>query len=110
MTEGKLWTERDRFGNDIYLTQERWEHIIDPDNHPEVKPFFDHLAKTVRLGRRKQDPYDQNSYKYYHAFPDAPDDNTHLVVCVHFRWSTDADGNVREEKFVTTTYFQAFEE
>jgi hypothetical protein len=28
MSDGKLWTERDRFGNDIYLTRERWTHII----------------------------------------------------------------------------------
>ena len=30
----KLWTEQDRFGNEIYLTSERWAHIIDLDNHP----------------------------------------------------------------------------
>jgi hypothetical protein len=29
------WTVRDRFGNEIYLTQERWEHIVLPFNHPE---------------------------------------------------------------------------
>jgi len=27
----KRWMVRDRYGNDIYLTDERWEHIIDPD-------------------------------------------------------------------------------
>lgn len=30
-----MWTQCDRFGNDIYLTHERWQHIIDPDNHPD---------------------------------------------------------------------------
>jgi len=29
MPDGKLWTQRDRFGNDIYVTRERWAHIID---------------------------------------------------------------------------------
>jgi hypothetical protein len=110
MSGGKLWIQRDRFGNDIYLTRERWEHIIDLDNHPEVEPFFEYLAATVRHGRRRQDVYDPNSYQYYRAFPDLPFDNTHLVVCVRFRWATDTDGTVREEKFVTTAYFQAFEE
>lgn len=26
-SSGKRWTVRDRYGNSIYLTQERWEHI-----------------------------------------------------------------------------------
>lgn len=32
MSDGKLWTQRDRFGNEIYLTRERWAHIINPDS------------------------------------------------------------------------------
>ena len=36
MPDGKLWTVYDRFGNAIYLTTERWRHIIDQDNHAEV--------------------------------------------------------------------------
>jgi len=110
MPDSKLWTQRDRFGNEIYLTRERWNHIIDPDNHPEIEPFFDHVAETIRQGRRRQDAYDPNSYQYYRAFADLLDDNTHLVVCVRFRWHTDPDGTVREEKFVTTAYFQCFKE
>jgi hypothetical protein len=110
MPDGKLWRQRDRFGNDIYLTHERWAHIIDPDNHPEVEPYFDYVRETIRLGRRRQDPYDPNGYQYYRSFPDLPDDNTHLVVCVRFRWPTEPDGTVREEKFVTTAYFQSFKE
>ena len=108
MPGGKLWTERDRFGNEIYLTRERWAHIIDPDNHPEVERYLEHVAETIRLGRRQQDPYDPNGYRYYKPFANLPDDNTHLVVCVRFRWPTHPDGTVREEKFITTAYFQAF--
>lgn len=110
MPAGKLWTQRDRFGNEIYLTRERWAHIIDPDNHPEVAPFSDYVIETIRLGRRRQDPYDPNSYQYYRSFPDLPDDNTHLVVCVRFRWRTNPDGSMQEEKFVTTAYLQSFKE
>ena len=110
MPIGKLWTQRDRFGNEIYLTGERWAHIINPDNHPEVEPFFDDVAGTIKSGRRRQDPYDPNGYQYYRAFPHLPDDNTHLVVCVRFRWPANPDGTVQEEKFVTTAYLQAFGE
>ena len=102
MSHSKLWSHRDRFGNDIYLTHERWQHIIDLDNHPEVAPYLAYLAETIRSGRRHQDPYDPHGYRYYHAFPDLPDGNTHLVVCVRFRWRTTPDGTVQEEKFVTT--------
>lgn len=108
MPSGNAWTVRDRYGNEIYLTWERWSHIIDPDNHAEVEPFFDRLAETIRLGRRRQDKYDVNGYQYYRPFPDLPDDNNHLVVCVRFRWKTQPDGSVQEEKFVTTAYFQSF--
>jgi len=107
MSNSKLWSQRDRFGNDIYLTRERWAHIIDPDNHPEIASYLDYLIETVRLGRRRQDPYDPNGYQYYRPFPDLPDDNTHLIVCVRFRWHTAPDGLVQEEKFVTTAYFQS---
>ena len=110
MPDGKLWVQRERFGNEIYLTRERWQHIINPDNHPEVEPYLDSLRETIRLGWRKQDAHVPNSYRYYRAFPNLPDDNTHLVVCVRFRWHTELDGTVRAEKFVTTAYFQAFKE
>ena len=110
MPGGRLWSQRDRFGNEIYLTRERWAHIIDPDNHPEVAPFFDSVAETIRLGRRRQDPYNPNGYQYYRSFANLPDDNTHLIVCVSFRWHTDPGGAVREEKFVTTAYLQSFKE
>lgn len=109
MVGGKLWTVHDRFGNAIYLTRERWEHIIDPDNHAEVEPFLDLVAETVRLGRRRQDPYDPRSYQYYRAFLSLPDDNTHVVVGVRFRWRTDEDGAMHEEKFVTTAYLKCLE-
>jgi hypothetical protein len=108
MADGKLWTQRDRFGNDIYLTYERWQHIVDLDNHPELEPYFDYLRETIRRGRRHQDPYDPQSYKYYALFSDLPDDNTHIVVCVRFQWITEPDGSIQEEKFVTTAYAQSF--
>lgn len=105
---GKAWTARDQYGNDIYLTKERWQHIIGPDNHPDVEPYFEYVAETIKHGRRRQDKYDPNGYQYYRPFPDLPDHNTHLVVCVRFRWATEPNGAVREEKFVTTAYFQVF--
>ncbi|RLC07332.1 MAG: hypothetical protein DRI57_26100 [Deltaproteobacteria bacterium] len=104
----KLRTQRDRFGNEIYLSDERWAHIIAPDNHPELESCFDYVRQTIHLGHRRQDQYDPGNYQYYRIFPDLPDYNTHIVVCVRFRLAAEPDGTVREEKFVTTAYFQFF--
>lgn len=106
MTGGKLWTQVDRFGNEIYLTAERWAHIVAPDNHPEVGLFFEQVRETIQKGRRKQDEFDPRSWEYSHPFPALPLDYTHIVVAVRFRWTTSPDGTEREEKFVKTAYFQ----
>ncbi|MEA3341723.1 MAG: hypothetical protein U9R15_17300 [Chloroflexota bacterium] len=105
---GKIWTQRDRFGNDVYLTYERWRHIIAPDNHPQVAPYDDYLQETIRLGQRKQDPIIPNTYKYYRRFDDLLEGMSHMVAVVVFRWATDSDGVMHEEKFIVTAYFQFF--
>jgi hypothetical protein len=33
-SSGRRWTVQDREGNPIYLTAERWQHIIEGNNHP----------------------------------------------------------------------------
>jgi hypothetical protein len=38
---GRAWTIRDRCGNEVYLTWERWEHVI--EFHPEMEPFFEDI-------------------------------------------------------------------
>lgn len=65
---GKAWTVRDRYSNEIYLTWERWLHIIKPDNHPEVEPYLDYIVDTIQQGRRRQDKYDPNGYQYYRPY------------------------------------------
>jgi len=53
MTSGIRWTITERQGHEIYLTEERWHHIIEPANHPEMADFEVELQQTVRLERRK---------------------------------------------------------
>lgn len=43
---GKRWTIRDRDGNPIYLTEERWHHITEPNGHPEVAEFEEALKPS----------------------------------------------------------------
>lgn len=106
MADGKLWTQVDRFGNEIYLTAERWAHLVAPDNHPEIEPFFQQVRETIQKGRRKQDEFDARSWEYSQPFSDLPLDYTHIIVAVRFRWTILPDGTEREEKFVKTAYFQ----
>lgn len=105
---GQLWSQPDRFGNSVYITEERWRHIIDPDNHPEIEPHFERIRETIQNGRRRQDPLDPQSWQYYYPFDNLPDDNSHLVVCVRLRIVDEPDGGSHEERFVTTAYFQLF--
>ena len=88
MPDGKMWVQYDRFGNELYLTYERWEHITDLDNHPEIELYSEDVQETIRVGRRRQDPY---GYRYYRSFPGLPEENTHVVVCVRVRWATKPD-------------------
>lgn len=53
---GKRWIVHDRSGNLIYLTQERWKHIADENNHPEMLDYEDYLQQTLKKGRRRQEP------------------------------------------------------
>ena len=51
----RRWTVRDRFGNEVYLTQERWEHIVQAFSHPEMLAYEGRLKETIQSGQRKQD-------------------------------------------------------
>lgn len=108
MNFGKLWTQRDRYGNDVYLTHERWEHITEAANHPELVPYLAHVRKTIRNGRRQQDAILANADKYYHAFDDLPQGMNHIVVVVIFKNVLEALGKNRSEKFIVTAYLQFF--
>ena len=104
MAAGQLWTVQDRYRNDIYLSQERWEHVIAPTNHPEMAGYEEHLKETIRTGYRKQDALNPQKYRYSKAFGDLPEDNTHIVAIVLFRFSEGEDGRPRPNNYVVTAY------
>lgn len=45
---GKRWTVQDRYGNSIYLAQERWAHITNETNHPEMEDYEKYLKTTIK--------------------------------------------------------------
>lgn len=103
---GKRWTVQDRYENPIYLTQERWEHIIDPINHPEMVDFEDHLGETIQFGQRRQEPLNPRKYRYSRYFDDLPDDSNHIVAIVVFTFDVDEDGRTIGNNFVATAFFK----
>jgi len=99
---GTKWVVQDRYGNTIYLTNERWKHII--ENHPEVENYSHHLKETIRTGRRQQEPLDPRKYRYVKYFEDLIDDNNHIVAIAMFKIEVDEKGNTVENNFILTAY------
>lgn len=71
---------RDRHGNIIRLTEERWSHIV--QYHPELEEHQEEVLATIRFGRRRQDPLDPLKYKYIRPCLTLPFGMTHIVVVV----------------------------
>jgi hypothetical protein len=103
---GKRWTVQDRHGNLIYLTQERWEHIIDDASHPELEDYEEYLKTTIRQGRRRQEPLNPRKYRYYHSFDGLPGDVNHIVVIVLFSFDVDDQGQTVPNNYVATAFFK----
>lgn len=104
MVEGRRWLVYDRLGNPIYLTNERWEHIIDPNNHPEMADWEDALKETIATGTRKQDSLNPRKYRYSKAFARLAEDNTHIVAIVLFSFIEDEGGQLVENNYAVTAY------
>lgn len=96
----KKWTVQDRYGNTIYLTEERWQHIL--ESRPELEPLLDKFLETIRTGRRKQDEIIPNEYRYYKQFNELLPENNHLIAIVIFRTQLDATGRYVPNNFVVT--------
>ncbi len=94
------WEVKDRYGNHIYLTEERWEHVL--ESRPELEPFLEQLLETVRTGRRKQDGLIPNEYRYYKPFAELLPRNNHLVAIVIFKTALDEQGSYVPNNFVVT--------
>jgi hypothetical protein len=100
----KRWTVRDRYGNDIYLSEQAWEHIIASENHPEMADCEEYLRDTLCRGRRRQDLLNPRKYRYSYAFDDLYEDNTHIVAIVLFRFGRDESGQIVSDNYVVTAF------
>ena len=97
---GQQWTVQDRYGNTVYLTAERWQHIL--ESRPELESYFDQLLDTLQTGYRKQDALIPNKYRYAKRVDALLPENTHLVLVVLFQTRLDAEGQYISNNFVIT--------
>lgn len=104
LNTGKRWTVRDHYGNDIYLTQERWAHITEPISHPEMTLYEEYLKETIQSGYRRQDPLNPQKYRYSKAFDDLVEDNTHIIAIVLFRFRESEAGRPIANNYIVTAY------
>lgn len=74
------WTVRDRRGNNIVLTEERWQHII--AGHWELTDLRDNVLKTIQFGKRRQDATDPSKFRYSRRISNLPHEYTHIIVIV----------------------------
>ena len=98
------WTTHDRYRNEIYLTHERWQHIIASINHPDMADYEEQLKATIRYGMRTQDSLNLQKYRYANAFNDLPVDNTHIIAIVLFRFRESSDGKPISNNYIVTAY------
>jgi hypothetical protein len=94
------WTVEDRYGNTIYLTEERWRHIL--ESRPELESHLNLFLEVLRTGRRQQDPLLPNEYRYYKRFDALLPENNHLIMIVVFRKKLDDSGEYVPNNFVVT--------
>ena len=92
----------DRWGNEIYLTDERWAHIV--ETHEEMMNHRRHVLMTVGTGQRRQDAFDPTKYKYSKRLRVLPEGFTHLVVVVKFAWREESQGRESRNNFILTAY------
>jgi hypothetical protein len=103
---GRRWTIQDRDGNAIYLTEERWQHIVDEFNHPEMVDYEKHIQAAIRVGKRQQEPLNPRKYRYSLSFDDLPDEFNHVVVIVLMGFDVDAEGEMTPNNFVATAFLK----
>lgn len=104
MADGIRWQVFDRQGNQVYLTQERWQHIIETDGHPEMEAYEEELKETIQQGRRRQILHQPQKYEYSRAYSHLVDDNTHIIALVLFRVRENEQRRPVANNYIVTAY------
>jgi hypothetical protein len=104
---GVRWSVQDRLGHLVYITEERWQHIIDTANHPEMDDFEDELQETIKHGHRKQDRTHPRKFRYSKGFDHLFEDNDHIVAIVLFRFREFDQTQIAPNNYIVTAFQKA---
>ena len=83
---------KDRWGNVVELTDERWQHIA--AWHPDLADHLEGVLGAIKRGRRRQDALEPDKYRYYWPTDALLPDYNHIVVVV----------KLAERNYVLTAY------
>ena len=97
----RRWTVHDRDGRPVYLTEERWQHII--IRHDELTEHFEAVLDTIRFSRRRQDPLNPEAYHYYRYYSSLSNDYVGIEVIVLFKIDV-FDNEITPNNFVVTAW------
>jgi hypothetical protein len=100
--ESQKWEVRDRYGNKISMTAERWAHAL--ESRPWLAPSHTQVLAALRNGRRQQDPLNARKYKYYWPCAELLSEFNHLVVVVLFGEQTNTEGETVPNNYVTNVW------
>jgi hypothetical protein len=98
----RRWVVCDREGREIYLTEERWNHII--SRHGELRDHLDDVLDTVRRGRRQQQPHDPQTYVYRFSCEMLPPPFNGILVVVTFRFEQQEHSEIHPNNFIVTAW------
>lgn len=88
---------QDKYGNVIYLTDERWEHIV--ERHPVLKDHKEKVLSVVRSSDHSRHDVKWNVFLYRKAFVEVSPLHTHIEVAVVFDTKLGQPNN-----FIVTAY------
>ncbi len=106
LISGRRWITFDRDGHPVYLTEERWQHVIEPLNHPEMIDYEDYLRITLQKDNASQEPLNPRKYRYVQWFDDLPTGFNCMVAIVLFGFKVTDKGETIENNYVTTAFLK----
>ena len=80
--------------------------IVHHKRHPEIIGYEEYVLKTLRSGRRKQQPLELDIFKYAQSYDDLPAPHTQVIVVVKFGEKIDEQGQVKPNNFILTAYMK----
>ena len=96
------WKANDRYGNEIYLTEERWLHIV--EFHPPLREHLKDVLATIRNGRRRQMTRQPNKFRYTRRCESLSGSFNAIIVIVLFRFRPSSDIKTTPNNYVVTAW------